>query len=505
MSAAYRKLGSSYVGLLAGLFLAWIFVLTVFHTAQAAPYLGADLDLVLKTLPAALLSEAVGALIWMPLLLRELRPIRTFCDRREDPRAAVAASEAIVVGLPRVLLLSMAWIVIFAGPPAAYMFVELGRGLETSLVAAVALALLIVAGTLIGLLGWEAALRPVARDASRGAPGRFSPAPEWTTLRFKLLAVPSASALYAATIASGLTSNASSVFGTVAVGLGAALGVTLTVSLAMTLLLRRSFLAPTEALVAATERVAAGRFEEPAPVLGGDELGRLTHAFNQMMDGLRERAAMHTALEAYVHPEVVERLVTEGPMLEGAEIEATVLFVDVRDFTSYAEKVTPAEAVDLLNRFFTICVPIIEREGGHANKFIGDGLLAAFGAPTPRPDHAESALTAACRISDAVDHEFKGEIRIGIGLNSGPVLVGTVGGGTHLEFGLIGDTVNVAARVEALTKEHGEVVLLTDATRRLLAAPAPSLRRTGQVQLRGKDSAVEVFAVPGKGNGSDAG
>jgi adenylate cyclase len=174
----------------------------------------------------------------------------------------------------------------------------------------------------------------------------------------------------------------------------------------------------------------------------------------------------------------------------------TVVFIDIRDFTTFADRTSAREAVAYLNRFFDVVVPIIAKHGGHANKLLGDGLLGVFGAPERLGDHADRALAAAVEVVGAVDAEFGEHLRIGIGLNSGLVLVGTIGGGGLFEYGVIGDPVNVAARVESSTRDFGVPLLLTEATRCLLDPPDPRLEARGSVQLKGKAAPVTVYSVP---------
>jgi adenylate cyclase len=195
-----------------------------------------------------------------------------------------------------------------------------------------------------------------------------------------------------------------------------------------------------------------------------------------------------------VDPDVAERVLAEGELLEGEEIEATLMFVDVRDFTSFAERASARESVAHLNDFFGLVVPIVMRHGGNANKFIGDGLLAVFGAPERHADHADRGLRAACEIAQAVQSSFSDGVRIGVGLNSGQVVAGSIGGGGRLEFTVIGDAVNVASRVEKATRELGDTVLLTEATRTLLGPDAPRLEPRGGIELRGKSEPVALYA-----------
>ena len=173
----------------------------------------------------------------------------------------------------------------------------------------------------------------------------------------------------------------------------------------------------------------------------------------------------------------------------------TVLFVDIRGFTSYSDRSTAREAVDYLNEFFELVVPIVTAHGGHVNKLLGDGLLGVFGAPGRCPDHADRGLAAAKEILACVDSHFGERCRIGIGINSGLVLVGTIGGGDHVELGVIGDPVNVAARVQDATRDLGEPLLLTEATRCLLEGPDAGLVRRGMVSLKGKSRPMAVHGL----------
>jgi class 3 adenylate cyclase len=133
--------------------------------------------------------------------------------------------------------------------------------------------------------------------------------------------------------------------------------------------------------------------------------------------------------------------------------------------------------------------------GGHVNKFLGDGALAVFGAPNDLAGHADAALTAAVAIQRLVAERFGGELRIGVGINTGEVIAGTIGGGGKLEFTLIGDTVNVAARVEQLTKTTGDGILLTQQCVDALVSRRHALIDRGSHALKGKSAAVQVFGL----------
>jgi adenylate cyclase len=270
--------------------------------------------------------------------------------------------------------------------------------------------------------------------------------------------------------------------------------VAFTISLEMSVVLARSLFDPIVDLQRATERVAEGDYDVRVPVVGTDETGRLSQSFNQMVVGLKEREALHEALGAFVDPLVAERVLEEGTVLEGEEVEVSVLFLDIRGFTAFAERASATDVVRRLNDFYERVVPLLERHGGHANKFVGDGLLGVFGAPDRLEDHADRAVAAAVAIAAMVRAVYRGELRIGVGVNSGPVVAGTIGGGGRVDFTVIGDVVNTAARVESVTRQTGDDVLITEATRALLRRDFGGFDERGAVELKGKTEKVRLLA-----------
>jgi adenylate cyclase len=179
--------------------------------------------------------------------------------------------------------------------------------------------------------------------------------------------------------------------------------------------------------------------------------------------------------------------------MNGEDAIVTVLFVDIRDFTRFADKATAREAVALLNEFFGVVVPVLEEHGGRVQQYLGDGMLGVFGAPDPLPDHADRAVAAAAAIIAAVEERFGERCRASVGVNSGLVLMGTIGGGSRYELGIIGDPVNVAARVEQATRQTGDAVLVTEATRCLMESDG--LVPRGTLELKGKPAPVAVYAL----------
>ena len=256
----------------------------------------------------------------------------------------------------------------------------------------------------------------------------------------------------------------------------------------------RSLAEPVERLRAAVERVEQGSFDEEVVVDDGGEIGFLQAGLNRMVAGLRERERIRETFGTYVDREVAEHILREGTALEGEEVEVTLMFVDIRDFTAFAEAASAREVVTTINRLFERIVPIVHAHEGHVDKFVGDGLLAVFGAPRRCEDHADQALAASLEIERAVREEFGDELEVGVGLNSGPVVAGNVGGAGRLEFSVIGDAVNVAARVEAATRETGDTVLLAARTNELLRSAQVDLEERPGVELKGKRERVAVYA-----------
>jgi adenylate cyclase len=241
--------------------------------------------------------------------------------------------------------------------------------------------------------------------------------------------------------------------------------------------------------------VEQGNFDARISVSDGSEVGLLQAGFNRMAAGLAERERIREAFGTYVDPDVAERVLEEGTMLAGEEVEVTVMFLDVRGFTAFVEREAPDEVVRTLNRLFELIIPVIHRHAGHVNKFLGDGLLAVFGAPRRHERHADEALDAAIEIARAVREEFGDRLEIGIGLNSGPVVAGNVGGAGRLEFSVVGDAVNVAARIESTTRATGDTLLISEDTRRRLHQDPPDLEERPSQPVKGRVEPVSICAV----------
>jgi adenylate cyclase len=213
---------------------------------------------------------------------------------------------------------------------------------------------------------------------------------------------------------------------------------------------------------------------------------------------IEERNRVAGVFGQHVSPAVVERLLADGaaPISELRRI--CVMFLDIRDFTSFAEHRSPAEVVDYLNRLFGFMVELVSQHDGIVNKFLGDGFMAVFGAPLATDDDAGHAVAAALAIEARVAAEvLAGTIpptRIGIGLHLGEALTGTIGSQQRREYTVIGDAVNLAARIEALNKQFSTTVLASGDVVRALAGRHHA-RSLGPVAVKGRAAPIEVFAL----------
>jgi adenylate cyclase len=267
-------------------------------------------------------------------------------------------------------------------------------------------------------------------------------------------------------------------------------GIALSVGLFCVVLAARAIADPIEEVRTGLAQVESGDFGIHLPVYDGSQLGRLQIGFNQMAAGLAERERIRHALGVYLDPDVAARIVEEGVRLEGEEVEVTVLFIDVRDFTAFAEARPAREVVAALNQLFDRVVPLVHAQGGLVDKFVGDGLLAVFGAPRRLHDHADRAIGAALAITEALRGS---ELQVGAELNSGTVVAGNVGGAGRFEFSVIGDVVNTAARVEAATRQTGDTILLTEDTRRLARQSSYQFTPRSDIRLKGKAATVRLY------------
>ncbi len=260
-------------------------------------------------------------------------------------------------------------------------------------------------------------------------------------------------------------------------------------------------IAPLQSLVAGMREVLRGNLQYRSRIERHDELGFIARSFNEMVDGLEERELIRDTFGRFVSHDVAEAVLTGRVPLQGERRDVSILFQDIRGFTTLSEQLDPAVLLRLLNQFFTEVVAAVEAEGGVVKQFLGDGVMALFGAPQPYADHAERAVRAALGIvqrlkglNESLAEQGIRPLEIGVGIHSGAVVAGLIGPDNRIEYGVVGDAVNLAARVESLTREMQATILVSRAIVAQLG-PAFVLGRTATMGVKGKSQPVEVVEV----------
>ena len=262
-----------------------------------------------------------------------------------------------------------------------------------------------------------------------------------------------------------------------------------------------SVAAPLKDVVAAMAQVERGRLDGLCPVVSTDEIGAAAEGFNRMLHGLREREIVKETFGKYVTPEIRDEILAGRISGEGELKEVTILFADIRDFTPWVEANAPREVVRDLNEYFTEMAEAIRVQRGLVLQFIGDEIEAVFGAPVATPDHAALAVRAALDMRGRLrawnarcEAAGKRALRHGIGIHTGTVLAGNIGGGGRLSYALVGDPVNLASRIQGLTKNFEVDILISEATRKSID-PAVSVDQLPAVRVKGRAEEVNVYRV----------
>ena len=283
--------------------------------------------------------------------------------------------------------------------------------------------------------------------------------------------------------------------------------ITLSIGVALTIFLANQITNPLSELAHAAVKMADGNFSMRVAKKSEDEIGQLAGAFNDMATGLQEREWLKDLFGRFVSQEVAEALRNGQVVLEGENRLVSVLFCDIREFTDFSERHSPQEVVSLLNRFLPLVVQAAQKHGGMVNKFGGDSTLVIYGAPYEVHDNAFKAVSTALEIRTAVRQlnvglAEKGEtLRVGVGINTGMALAGAVGSMERQEYTVVGNTVNLAARIDGLNKlfpEHD--ILISPWTYEALGDHRPKFKMVslGSVEIRGRHDPMEIWTVLGK-------
>ncbi|MFQ5415910.1 MAG: adenylate/guanylate cyclase domain-containing protein [Myxococcota bacterium] len=259
---------------------------------------------------------------------------------------------------------------------------------------------------------------------------------------------------------------------------------------------------PVAVLVSGARRIEAGNYTDLVDVEQHDELGSLAASFNHMMKGLAERDQVRDMLGRVVSPQIAEELLSKKIELGGEERTVSVFFTDIRDFTTVSEHEEPQRLVKILNTFLTGVSTAIEKHGGVVEEYMGDGVKALFGAPVQHEDDAVRSVRASLELQrsmTAINAEIQelggAPLTIGVGVNTGVVVVGKMGSISRLKYTVVGDGVNLASRLEGLTKRYGVGIVVSETTRE--KCPEIRFREIDRVQVKGRRAPVVLFEPVG--------
>ena len=278
-------------------------------------------------------------------------------------------------------------------------------------------------------------------------------------------------------------------------------GIFVAINLRLNFLVGTSILNPLRELLKIMRRVRSGDFTQRIQVLSNDEIGVLGDAGNEMISGLAEREKIREAFGKYVSPEIRDKILTGHIPLNGERTVATLLFADLRGFTPYVEQNPPEEVIRSMRGYFTAMEKVIHRHQGLVLQFVGDEIEAVFGVPLRYSDHADKAVLAALEMRENLEMLNRGRAERGvqsfshgIGIYTGEVLAGNTGSKNRLSYALIGDTVNLAKRIEELTKEFHCDILVSEQTVKRLEKPF-QMTEGSSIMVKGHSTPITVHQV----------
>ena len=281
------------------------------------------------------------------------------------------------------------------------------------------------------------------------------------------------------------------------------MGIFLTLAVVIVYFFAKLISNPVVSLVAATHEVEEGHYDLNISPRSGDEVGQLTHAFSSMAKGLGERERMKDAFGKFVNKEIAEQVLRGEVKLGGEKKKAAIFFSDLRGFTAISEGLSPEAVVKFLNAYFTDMVNCVLNTHGVVDKYIGDAVMAHWGAIGGQGNHTENAVNAGLLMRKALlafNKRYKGTFpvaKMGSGINTGPVISGQIGSEQRLEYTVIGDAVNLASRIEALNKPFGTDLLISeDAYQEVKGLFKFALMPS--IKVKGKSAAQKVYAVIGR-------
>lgn len=252
----------------------------------------------------------------------------------------------------------------------------------------------------------------------------------------------------------------------------------------------------------AMDEISKGEYHTQVPVVSNDEFGIIAAKTNDMTNGLKEKDFCELSFGKYVTPEIKDKILKGQISLEGELNEVTILFCDLRGYTSFVERKKPKEVVKFLNTYFTEMHSVIQRHNGIVLQYIGDEIEAVFGAPINEPNHPTMAVLSALEMRKNLEYlntkrkeEGEEPVHHGIGIHTGVVLAGSVGSPERLVYAMVGDAVNLASRIQNLNKQFGTDILISAATKELLKDTDLAFKSFGQTAIKGKSEKIEIFSV----------
>ena len=277
------------------------------------------------------------------------------------------------------------------------------------------------------------------------------------------------------------------------------------VSIWLTILVSSNLRRPLEEIIGVLRGVKSGRFDQRVRVTSNDEIGYTGDVINEMNEGLKERDLIKDTFGKYVAKEVRDEVLSGRIPLDGEKKEVTILFSDLRNFTPMTESNDPKLVVKIMNAYFKEMAEAIQDQGGLVLQFMGDEIYAVFGAPIFRADHPSRAFRAGLEMKRRLielNKKFVGggfpTLQHGIGIHSGEALAANIGSPDRLSYLLVGDTVNLAARLQSLTKELGTEMLLSETTYDRLTGDEMNsikLKSLPNLPIRGKKESVDAYAL----------
>ena len=281
------------------------------------------------------------------------------------------------------------------------------------------------------------------------------------------------------------------------------MGIILFFNLLICIVISRFYSKPILRLKDCAKKIANGEYDVQTGITTGDEFGLLSDTFNDMAISLKEKEIMYDTFGKIVTPEIRNWLLQGNTNLGGETVCATILFCDIRGFTSISEQIKPEQVVTLLNKYFSTMEQCIVEHKGIINKYIGDAIMAIFGVPVPNENQALDAYKCSIdmkkrliELNKELESENLPPIKFGIGLHTGNVLAGNIGSNRRMEYTVIGDAVNVASRIESLCKEYNCDLLISETTIEKINnsnEPINDFISIGETEIRGRKTKINIY------------